>query len=312
MRHISVLPKEIIDLINPNSKPGFKFIDGTAGAGGHIKAVLAANPSAQILGIDWDQTALSKLKDEFGSSGLASQVRLAHGNYAEMKQIAEEFEFGKADAILVDLGFSSDQIDDPERGFSFQQDGPLDMRYNAENKLTAEKVLNEYPETKLKTVFKDYGEENFGNLVARLIVQRRQTVSIASTDQVLVLIEEALPKPVKHKAKDVARRIFQAIRIEVNHELDNLKKLLPDAMDLLNPGGKLAVISFHSLEDRIVKRFFVDKAKGCVCPPDFPTCVCNKASDLKILTRKPVEAGEDETKINPRSRPAKLRVAQKL
>jgi 16S rRNA (cytosine1402-N4)-methyltransferase len=309
MRHIPVLSKEIIGFFKPG--PGFTMIDCTAGAGGHIQAVLAASPTARILGIDLDQTTAAELQRQFGGSGLDQNVTIIHGSYADLKQIASAQNFSKVDAILLDLGYSSMQIDSADRGFSFQSPGPLDMRFNTAQKLTAGEILNTYPETKQIQIFKTYGEEAFSHKIVRAICKQRQVSPFARTDQVLELIRDALPKPVKHKAEDVARRIFQALRIEVNGELENLKTVLPQALELLKPGGHLAVISFHSLEDRIVKQFMVKEAAGCVCPPEFPTCVCDKASNLRILTRKPVTASEQEAAANPRSKPAKLRVAQR-
>jgi 16S rRNA (cytosine1402-N4)-methyltransferase len=309
MHHIPVLSKEIVGFFKPG--PDFTMIDCTAGAGGHIQAVLDASPKAKILGIDLDQTTAAELQKKFSKSGLDQNVTIIHGSYADLTQIAAENKFSQVDAILLDLGYSSMQIDDADRGFSFKSPGPLDMRFNKAQDLTAGEILNTYPETKLIQIFKTYGEEDFSNKIARAVGKQRQVSPIAGTDQVLELIRESLPKPVKHKAEDVARRIFQALRIEVNGELENVKKVLPQTLDLLKPGGYLAVISFHSLEDRIVKQFMVKEAAGCVCPPEFPTCICNKASNLRILTRKPITASEQEIAANPRSKPAKLRVAQR-
>lgn len=307
--HIPVLLKEISTFVGLGQS--LVIIDATVNGGGHAKEVLKNNPQAKILGIDLDQSALDKLQQELAASGLGQNVTLVHGNFANLKTLAQTKGFERADAILLDLGFSSNQLDQPERGLSFQAKGKLDMRFDQSQTLTAEKVINEYAEKRLREIFKNYGEENFANKIAQEIVRQRQASVFGDTGQVYDVIVEALPKPVKHKAKDVARRIFQAIRIEVNGELENLKKALPQAVDLLKPQGRLMVISFHSLEDRIVKQFFVEMAKGCVCPPDFPQCVCDKSSVLKILTRKPITAQEQETKINPRSNSAKLRVAEK-
>jgi 16S rRNA (cytosine1402-N4)-methyltransferase len=233
-------------------------------------------------------------------------------NYSFLEQIASDNGFTSVDAILLDLGYSSDQINDAKRGFSFQQPGSLDMRFDRNQSLTAQEVVNVYSEQKLKQIFKDYGEENFSFRIARALVQQRQNTPLTSTDQVVVVIQDALPKPVKHKFEDVARRIFQAIRIEVNHELENIERVLPQAVNLLRPQGRIAVIAFHSLEDRIVKKFFVEQSKDCVCPPEFPTCVCGKTSVLRVVTRKPVTASRDELQDNPRSKSAKLRVAEKI
>ncbi len=310
MSHIPVLLKEVVAGLN--LKPDYKLIDCTAGSGGHIQEVLRVNPQTKVLGIDWDQSALAKLKEKFGTSGLGENVSLVHGNYKDIKTLAEEFDFVPADGILIDLGYSSTQIDDPARGFSFQSDGPLDMRFDQKQNVDAQTVLNKYSETKLTQTLKLYGEESFSAQIARAIVRQRQVSAVTSTGQLLALITEALPKSVRHKAHDSARRVFQALRIEVNHELDNLKKFLPDALEILKPNGRLVVISFHSLEDRIVKRYFQEEAKNCVCPPEFPVCICGKSTNVRIITRKPITASEEEIKNNSRSKPAKLRVAEKI
>jgi 16S rRNA (cytosine1402-N4)-methyltransferase len=237
---------------------------------------------------------------------------LVHSNYIGIGKAAEENGFAPADGIILDLGFSSLQLDDSQRGFSFQNNGPLDMRYDRTQKLDAAAVLNQYPEKQLAEVFKKYGEDIHARKIAHAIVVQREDSGISSAEQVFDLIRKALPAPVKHKAADSARRIFQAVRIEVNHELDNLQKALPEMFGLLAPGGRLTVISFHSLEDRIVKNFFLELAKGCVCPPDFPECICGNKPKAKILTRKPVTAGPEELAQNPRSKPAKLRAIEKI
>lgn len=290
--HTPVLLKETLEYLNVNN--GTKFIDGTVGSGGHATAILKTNPRAQVLGIDLDQTALEKLQ------GLG--ITLVNGNYSNLNLFAEQFGFDQADGVLLDLGFSSTQIDDPLRGFSFQADGPLDMRYSRDNVLTARKVINEYTKDELIRVLKDFGEEKFAGRLAQSIVNHRQARPIDSTMQ--------LAKIIGHP--DSVRRVFQALRIEVNQELENLTEALPKALKVLKSGGRLVVISFHSLEDRIVKEFFNNQAKDCVCPPEFPTCICDKVSTLRILTRKLVTESQDEVKNNPRSKPAKLRAGQKI
>lgn len=309
--HVPVLLKEVLEYIHPDNKPQ-KFIDGTLGSGGHAKAILRANPQARILGIDWDQTSLDKVKKEFIHEGLDPRCILVSGNYKDLDIFAKEAQFIPVDGILIDLGFSSSQIDDPVRGFSFQKEGPLDMRYSQKNRLTAEEVVNKYTVGKLSEVFKKYGEEKFAYKIAQAIVRSRQSNALRTTKDLSEIIIKSLPPPIKFKSTDSIRRVFQAIRIEVNNELSNLKEALPKSLDILNPGGRLVVISFHSLEDRIVKEFFAEQAKDCVCPPEFPTCVCDKVSTVRILTRKPIIAGEEEQKINPRSIPAKLRAIEKL
>lgn len=309
MTHIPVLLKETLEYLNIET--GTKFIDGTVGGGGHALAILETNKQALVLGIDLDISALSKLKENIPSN-LLKRCILVHGSYADIYQIAEENHFLEASGVLLDLGFSSYQLDEGSRGFSFQKQGPLDMRYDSSQSLTAWEVVNRYPEAKLKEIIKEYGEEKFAFKIASEIVKQRISSPIDDTTALLGVITQALPKPYQHKASDTARRIFQALRIEVNAELENLKKALPDALRVLAPGRRLVVITFHSLEDRIVKKFFNDSAKDCVCPPDFPTCVCDKVSVLRILTRKVVTASDEEMASNPRSKSAKLRAAEKI
>ncbi len=309
MSHVPVLLQETLDYLNASL--GGKFIDGTVGGGGHTGAILAANAKSKVLGIDLDQTSLEKLKNEFSQKGLSQRVILVSGNYRDLKQLAAENEFSPVDGILLDLGFSSSQVDNNARGFSFQTDGPLDMRYDLESERTAGDILNRYPERDLTRIFKEFGEEKLAKKIAFSIIKARKIAPLQTTMQLAEIIRLSVPLPVRFRWQENARRIFQAIRIEVNRELENLKRALPDALEILKPGGRLVIISFHSLEDRIVKEFFNQEAKDCVCPPEFPTCVCDKVPTVKILTRKPIEAGEEEIKTNSRSKSAKLRAAEK-
>ena len=305
--HVPVLLNEVISFVNTGA--GKTFIDGTAGDGGYIEEILKINPQARILGIDWDEQAIARLSAKFASN---NNVVLAQGNYSDLTQPAAQHNFGKVSGVILDLGFSSLQIEDSDRGFSFQLEGPLDMRYSKNNPLTAQIIINKYPKEKLEKIFIEYGEEKFYKRIASQIVVQRALDPIHSTSQLVHAIVEALPKSVRFKQNDSLRRIFQALRIEVNGELDNLRKVLPQIVDILEPGGRVVIISFHSLEDRIVKEFFKKAASGCVCPPEFPTCICNKQISLKILTKKPVTASEVELLNNPRSKPAKLRAAEKV
>lgn len=307
--HVPVLLKESLHYLNAAS--GGKFIDGTAGDGGHTLGLLRASSGTEVLAIDWDGQAVRRLEEKLKDENLDKRCAVLQGNYADISKLADS-NFRAVDGIILDLGFSSRQIDEPARGFSFQQSGPLDMRYDIGNKLTAEQVVNRYTETKLTEVIKKYGEEKFSKRIASEIVAFRKISPITDTAQVFRLITQALPGKFKHKAQDAARRVFQALRIEVNHELDNLRQALPQLLGILKPGGRMVIISFHSLEDRIVKQFFAQEAKDCVCPPEFPACVCSKTSRLRVLTRKPVQASEEEIKINPRSNSAKLRAAEKI
>jgi 16S rRNA (cytosine1402-N4)-methyltransferase len=310
MSHVPVLLSEVLEYLNV--KKGGKFVDGTVGGGGHLRAILKANAQNEILGIDLDQASLYKLKQELVEEGLDQKVKLIHGSYANINKILSEAGFGPVDGILLDLGFSSLQLDDHTRGFSFATDGPLDMRYNRDAQLSATSVVNQYGPQDLERVISEYGEERFARRIAGKIVETRKSEPITTTKQLFEIIRTSLPLPVRFKASDHIRRVFQAIRIEVNQELMNLSEVLPKMLRLLNPGGRIVIISFHSLEDRIVKEFFVTEAKDCVCPPEFPTCVCDKASTIRILTRKPITASIEEIAMNPRSKSAKLRAAEKL
>lgn len=310
MKHYPVLLKEVLELVNASQ--GSLFVDATVGAGGHTKAILTLNPKARVMGLDKDNETLGELKDELAQAKLLDRVVLIHSSYANIAEVASQNGFGKVSGIILDLGFSSMQLDDQGRGFSFQSNGPLDMRYDRKQKLTAAEVLNSYQEHELAEIFKKYGEENFSKKIARSVVVQRQSTPFSTADEVVHIIKAALPGSVRHKANDSIRRIFQALRIEVNHELEDLEKALPQMLKLLEPHGRLAIISFHSLEDRIVKNFFIEQAKDCVCPPDFPQCVCGKEPELKIITKKPVVASESELAENSRSKPAKLRVAEKI
>ncbi|HEX5430224.1 MAG TPA: 16S rRNA (cytosine(1402)-N(4))-methyltransferase RsmH [Patescibacteria group bacterium] len=310
MAHVPVLLEEVLDFLRESADGN--YIDGTAGDGGYILALAHLKPKSRILGIDLDQVSLGKLSMRLVQEDLSQRVKLAQGNFKEIKRIAADQGFKQATAVILDLGFSSSQLDEPTRGLSFQQEAVLDMRFDQGQELTAERIINTYAEPKLAELFREFGEEKFASKIAREIVQHRSKTAVSKTSELFEIIHEALPKPIKHKAADSARRIFQALRIEVNGELSNLTTALPEIAELLVPGGRMLVISFHSLEDRIVKRFFVQESRGCVCPPEFPQCVCEHNPRLRVLTKKPVTASEQERAENPRSFPAKLRVAQKV
>jgi 16S rRNA (cytosine1402-N4)-methyltransferase len=310
MTHIPVLLKETLEHLDV--KTGLSFVDATVGGGGHTEEILASNPTAKVLGIDLDQASLDKLRSKLTQEGLGQRTKLVQGNYRDIDRILPAQGWDKVDGILLDLGFSSLQLDDSARGFSFSSDGPLDMRYDSQQRLTAEKVVNQYHPSDLERVISEYGEEKLARRIAKAIVEARKKEIIATTAQLAEVVKSAVPLPIRFKANDNIRRVFQAIRIEVNAELDNLRATLPKILSLLNPNGCMVIISFHSLEDRIVKEFMVAESKDCICPPEFPTCVCGKASTLRILTRKPVTAGEEEIAANPRSKSAKLRAAAKI
>lgn len=301
--HIPVLLKEVINFLKPQQ--GQCFIDATYGAGGHSKELLKRiGEEGKVLAIDLDRDALKKT--------LSRNLILVHGNFAQIASIAAEAGIEEVDGILADLGLSSTILDDPKRGFSFQSDGPLDMRFDQEQELTAAEIVNTYDAGRLERIFKEYGEERFSRSIALGIVQARAEKRIVGSIELFEIIKISIPGRVRHKAKDTARRIFQSLRISVNDELGSLKKFLQQAVKLLRPNGRLAVISFHSLEDRIVKRFLLDQARGCVCPPSFPICVCNSLPLMRIITKKPVYPTEEEITGNPRAKSAKLRIGEKV
>ncbi len=304
--HIPVLLAEVVSYLKPGS--GSSIIDATLGGGGYSKAIWEhIKPKGQILAIDLDKDAIENFN--LPKSG----IRIVHGNFSHIDKIVKNHDFPAPDGIVADLGLSSYELDQSGRGISFQKKEVLDMRFDqASESEDARWLLANKSAVELSAIFKAYGEERFASQIAKKIVQTRTGKPIKYTTDLLEVITDALPKPVKHKANDSARRIFQALRIAVNHELDNLKEFLPKAFDLLSPGGSLVVVSFHSLEDRIVKQFFVEMSKGCICPIDFPQCVCGKNPRGKILTKKPITATIEEQESNPRSKPAKLRAIAKV
>ncbi|GAC1412361.1 MAG: 16S rRNA (cytosine(1402)-N(4))-methyltransferase RsmH [Candidatus Doudnabacteria bacterium] len=317
--HIPVLINETLEYLKP--QPGQIIVDGTLGGAGHtLQLARAIQPNGTLIGIDLDPAALAEAKKNVHIANLTTKIILVRGNYKDIKEIINQEGVTKVDGILIDIGISSYDLEGSERGFSFQRKEPLDMRFDPEatphnkNKdpYTAKYILNHFQEHELKAMFEEYSEDKFSGRIARGIVTDRQIKEFEYTEELFETIKKSLPAKFRFKAGDSARRIFQALRIEVNHELENLQKFLPEAFDSLSPAGRLAVISFHSLEDRIVKRFFLEKALGCTCPPDFPICQCGKTPLGKILTKKPVTASQGELQQNSRSAPAKLRVIQKL
>jgi 16S rRNA (cytosine1402-N4)-methyltransferase len=320
--HTPVLLNEVLEYLD--LKPGQNIVDATLGGGGYTRAIInKIKPGGRVLAVDLDKDAIANFISQTPTTparqtghpslagGEAPRFTLVQGNFAHIDKIIKNHNFPAPDGIVADLGLSSYELE--HRGISFQTDQPLDMRFDLSQPEDAKFVLNSYDEKRLVKVFEEYGEEKFAKQIAKKVIgNRQQGIEIKHTDQLYRIVQEALPKPIKHKADDHARRIFQALRIEVNHELENLQEFLPKAFDLLVPGGRLAVVSFHSLEDRIVKQFFVGLTKGCVCPPEFPQCLCGKNPKGKILTKKPVTASAEELKTNPRSKPAKLRVIIKL
>ena len=307
MAHTPVLLKEVLHYLTPTK--GDVVIDATLGSGGHSRAMLGAiGSTGNLFGIDADEENIKNLELEFQEPS----VKLISGNFSDLSRIAEENNIYHADVILFDLGLSSMQLDNADRGFSFQKPGPLDMRFNQREGRTAADLVNKLPEKEISLLIKNYGEERNATRIARAIVETRSFAPITTTSELFELIKKSLPQIVRFKAGDVARRTFQALRIAVNDELQSLERGLKDAFDLLNPGGRMGVISFHSLEDRIVKDYFKSLARDCVCPPEFPVCRCNSKAQAAILTRKPITPATEEQEKNPRSRSAKFRAIKKL
>lgn len=302
--HKPVLLKETIELLN--LKKGETVVDATLGRGGHSREVLKKIGSNGILiGIDADMDAIKKFA-EFQNSG---NIFLVQENFTELKNILNEIGINKADAILADLGWSSDQLSG--RGMSFMKDEPLDMRLQEKQELDARKIVNEYSEKELGRIIREYGEEKFWKNITRKIIKYRKNKRIETTKELAEIIAGAVPAKYYYGKISPATRTFQALRIEVNSELENLKKFVPQAISALKAKGRLAVISFHSLEDRIVKNIFRENARGCICPPDFPQCVCGKKPEVSLITKKPIVPGREEVRSNPRARSAKLRVCEK-
>ena len=313
--HIPVLCDKVVDFLNP--KPGGVYIDGTVGLGGHSAAILKTSaPDGRVIGIDLDVEALTVANDRLHTFG--ERYALINGNFTEMDVLLERHSIQAVDGILLDLGVSSLQLDTPHRGFSFNHTGPLDMRMNLgqgldsneETALTAMQVVNDSTMDVLVDIFRRYGEERFAKRIARRIVQARQQGSITTTTQLAEVVKRAVPQTASKIHP--ATRVFQALRIHVNTELENLVVGLDVAISLLKSGGCLCVITFHSLEDRIVKRYFQMCAKTCVCPPKTPICICEHSRSVEIITKRPVLPGVAEIQYNPRSRSAKLRVVRKL
>ena len=306
--HVSVLLQECLDGLN--IKPDGIYVDGTLGGAGHSSQIAKRLTTGRLIGIDRDTVALKAAGERLAP--YQDHVTLVHSNFCEMAQVLKDLDIPGVDGILLDLGVSSPQLDDGERGFSYMADAPLDMRMNREDPLTAHVVVNTWPQEELKRILYTYGEERYAPQIASAICRRREEKTIDTTLELVDVIRSAMPAAALREKQHPAKRSFQAIRIAVNDELGSVERVLRDAMDLLNPGGRLAIITFHSLEDRIVKTAMADAAKGCTCPPNFPVCVCGKKPKVKLISRKPIVASDEELDVNPRSRSAKLRVCEKL
>ena len=306
--HVSVLLEECIQGLA--IKPDGIYVDGTLGGAGHSSRIAAKLTTGRLIGIDRDNVALEAAAERLRS--FEDRVTLVHANFCDMDQALQELGIDKVDGILLDLGVSSPQLDDGQRGFSYMTDAPLDMRMNGEDVRDARQIVNTWSYEELKRILYDYGEERFAPRIAAAICRRREQAPIETTLELVDVIKSAMPASALREKQHPAKRSFQAIRIAVNDELGAVETVMKKAVPLLNPGGRLAVITFHSLEDRIVKNAMAEAAKGCTCPPSFPVCVCGKKPQVRIVTRKPIVSGEEELERNPRARSAKLRICEKL
>jgi 16S rRNA (cytosine1402-N4)-methyltransferase len=306
--HVPVLRDEVVRLLAPKS--GVIIVDGTVGLGGHAEAILSAADGSRLIGIDRDEAALGRARVRLAPFG--ERVTLVHGDFGDVDRLLDGIGIDWIDGLVLDLGISSLQLDDPTRGFSFRLDGPLDMRMDRSAGPAAADWIASASQTVIAEVLSTYGEERYAARIARAIDEARQQGPIETTAALAGIVRAAVPAAYRHGRIDPATRTFQAIRIRVNGELDALEAALHDGFARLSRGGVLAVISFHSLEDRIVKRFFQRATADCICPPELPTCVCEKRVEAEILTKRPIVPGTDEVGENPRARSAKLRAARKV
>ena len=306
--HVSVLLEECIQGLN--IKPEGIYVDGTLGGAGHSSRIAAELTTGRLIGIDRDPVALKAAEKRL--EPFANRVTLVHSNFCEMANVLKDLGIEGVDGILLDLGVSSPQLDDGDRGFSYMVDAPLDMRMNHEDVLSADTVVNTWSYEELKRILYDYGEERYAPQIAAGICRRREAQPIRTTLELVDVIRSAMPPAALREKQHPAKRSFQAIRIAVNDELGAVGRVLEVAVPKLNRGGRLAIITFHSLEDRLVKNGMAANAKGCTCPPSFPVCVCGNKPKVKLISKKPIVSGEEELERNPRARSAKLRVCEKL
>lgn len=317
-RHRPVLLQEAVEALNIHS--GDMVVDATLGGGGHTREILKrVLPGGRVIAIDADEDALRNFQERAQSDDLIKQALadkslvLAHSNYSSLDEVFTQNGIDLCDAIVADLGFSSDQIEESERGFSFLKNGPLDMRFDRTTKLTAEKIVNVFSAPELSKIFREYGDESESWRIALAIEAFRKTKPIKTTDELREIIEQVYPKGKRSRMKiHPATKVFQALRIAVNREFEHLEKFLGQATKHLRSGGRLAIITFHSGEDGLVKRFFKNQERGCICPPEFPVCICGRKPSIKIITKKPIISRLAEIKENPRARSAGLRIAEKL
>ena len=306
--HISVLLQECLDGLD--IKPEGIYVDGTLGGAGHSSRIVQRLTTGRLIGIDRDPVALAAAGERL--KPWADRVTLVHSNFCEIAQVLRDLGIEAVDGILLDLGVSSPQLDDGERGFSYMVDAPLDMRMNGQDTLDAFQVVNTWSQDELRRILYNYGEERYAPQIAGAICRRREQAPIRTTLELVDIIRGAMPPAALREKQHPAKRSFQAIRIAVNDELGSVEKVMEDAVPLLKTDGRLAVITFHSLEDRIVKNAMAEAARGCTCPPSFPVCVCGKKPKVALVNRKPITASPEELEVNPRSRSAKLRVCRKL
>lgn len=308
-KHKSVLLQETIE--NLNIKPDGIYVDGTLGGGGHSFQILKQlGENGRLIGIDQDEDALKAAGERLNIFG--DKVTMVRSNYCHMKQVLTELGIEKVSGILLDLGVSSYQLDEPERGFTYREDVPLDMRMDRRQPKTAKNIVNEYSEAELFRIIRDYGEDKFAKNIAKHIVAARAEKEIETTGELIEIIKAAIPAKVRATGGHPAKKTFQAIRIELNAELDVLESSLNEMIDLLEDGGRICIITFHSLEDRIVKTIFKTNENPCTCPSYFPVCVCGKKPKGKVITRKPIAPGEEELEYNSRAKSAKLRVFERI
>ena len=308
-QHSPVMPEEVIRELN--IRPDGIYVDGTLGGGGHSGLIAGClSEKGRLIGIDQDEDAIRAATERLACYG--DKVTIVRSNYSGMASVLKELSVPAVDGILLDLGVSSYQLDQAERGFAYREDAPLDMRMDRRQKLTAADVVNTYSEQDLSRLIHQYGEDRFARNIAKHIVKARQSAPLETTGELVEIIKAAIPARVRAKGGHPAKRTFQAIRIEVNHELDVLEDTLEEMVGLLNDGGRLAVITFHSLEDRIVKKIFRKCEDPCICPPEFPVCTCGRVSMGRVVTRKPILPGDEELESNSRSKSAKLRVFERI
>lgn len=307
--HKSVLLDECIEGLN--IKPDGIYIDGTAGGGGHSYEIAARlTAGGKLYALDRDKEAVAAATERL--KPFAERAAVINANFSEIASVVKDLKLPRLDGILMDIGVSSYQLDNPDRGFSYNHDAPLDMRMSREQEMSAATIINEYTEFEISDIIWKYGEERWAKRIAQFIAEERKIKPIETTFELNEIIKKAVPAGARRDGPHPSKRTFQAIRIAVNNELGELETALNDGIELLSEGGRFAVITFHSLEDRIVKNIFAERVKGCVCPPEMPVCVCGKKPELKLVNRKPIIASADELEENPRSRSAKLRVAERL